>query len=305
MTRVLNFGSLNLDYVYRVERFVQPGETLNAASQAINSGGKGLNQSIALARAGAAVWHAGCLGAGGAALAELLRANGVDTTWLVEVDELQGNAVIQVTPAGENSIILFGGSNRCVTPDQVDRTLAAFDAGDWLILQNEINGLAYVVDQAHARGMRIALNPSPYDEGLSDVDLSKLSWLFVNEVEVRQISGSGDPDDAWRALHAAYPELNVLVTLGGAGSVAYAADKGAAQAEHQPAFAVDATDTTGAGDTYTGFFVASLVSGLPLRTCMRRATMASAISVTRAGAAPSIPTSDEVERALAEQGFVD
>ena len=188
--KVLNFGSLNLDYVYQVDHFVQPGETLSALAQTVNPGGKGLNQSIALARAGAEVYHAGCLAAGGESLGRLLRESGVDTSFLFPTEELQGNAVIQVAPSGENCILLFGGSNQCISPEQVDRTLASFSAGDYLVLQNEVNNLPLIVDRAYERGMKIVLNPSPFNDRLSAVDFGKLSWLFVNEVEAFQISGS-------------------------------------------------------------------------------------------------------------------
>ncbi len=298
MTRALNFGSLNLDYVYRVDHFVRPGETLDATTQVVNPGGKGLNQSIALARAGAAVWHAGCVGVGGASLAELLHNEGVDTTHLANVTELQGNAVIQVVPSGQNAIVLFGGSNRCIASEQVEQAIGAFDAGDWLVLQNEVNALGALVECAYAHGLNIALNPSPYNEALEAVDFGKLSWLFVNEVEARQISGSGDPEEAWRVLHEQYPRLSVLITLGDEGSVAYQVLDGHVQKARQDTFSVEAVDTTGAGDTYTGFFVGALMEGLPLATCMRRASMAAALSVTRPGAATSIPTLQEVLREL-------
>ena len=181
--KVLNFGSLNLDYVYSVDHFVRPGETLSAASQALNPGGKGLNQSITLARAGAQASHAGCIGAGGEMLKQLLADNGVDTTWLLPVEALPGTAMIQVNRESENCILLFGGSNQCVTEEQVAQTLDAFEAGDWLVLQNEINNLPAIVDAAFEKGMVIALNPSPYDAKLEEVDFGKLSWLLVNEVE--------------------------------------------------------------------------------------------------------------------------
>ena len=134
--RVLNFGSLNLDYVYQVGHFVQPGETLSAVSQTVNPGGKGLNQSIALAKAGAEVCHAGCIGTDGENLRELLKENGVNTEYLREVPALQGNAVIQVNPEGQNCILLFGGSNQCITEEQIDQTIKNFAPGDWLVLQN-------------------------------------------------------------------------------------------------------------------------------------------------------------------------
>lgn len=298
--KVLNFGSLNLDYVYRVEHFVQPGETLSASSQAVNPGGKGLNQSIALARAGAEIYHAGCLGVGGEGLGKLLRENGVDTTYLFPTDELQGNAVIQVDQSGQNCILLFGGSNQCITSGQVDKTLAAFSAGDYLVLQNEVNDLPMIVEKAWERGMKIVLNPSPYNEKLSAVDFGKLSWLLVNEVEAAQLSGSEDPEEAWRVLHEAYPHLSVLITLGSAGSVAYRVENGEVETARQEAFRVRAVDTTAAGDTFTGFFIGALLEDKPLQECMRRASMASALGVTRPGAAGSIPTRDEMEDALAK-----
>ena len=290
--RVLNFGSLNLDYVYQVDHFVGPGETLSSTSRAVKPGGKGLNQSIALARAGARVSHAGCIGAGGEPLKALLEQNGVDTAHLLPVDEMQGHTVIQVNPEGENCILLYGGSNQCVTPEQIASTLSDYSAGDWLVLQNEINNLPAIVDAAHARGMVIALNPSPCDARLDAVDFGKLSWLLVNEVEARQISGSDDPQAAWEWLHARYPKLSLLVTLGSAGSMAFAPDGDCAR---QEAFRVKAVDTTAAGDTYTGYFIAGLIAGMPLQACMRRASRASSISVTRPGAADSIPVFEEVE----------
>lgn len=295
--KVLNFGSLNLDYVYHVEHFVQPGETLSAVSQNVNPGGKGLNQSVALAKAGAEVYHAGCLGRGGETLGELLQQSGVDTRSLQFCDTIQGNAVIQVDRKGQNCILLFGGSNHCVTEEQIEKTLADFDAGDWLVLQNEINNLSQIVEKAYTRGMRIVLNPSPYNEKLSAVDFGKLEWLLVNEVEMEQLSGSNQPEEAWKKLHEKYPRLNLLVTLGGEGSVAFTDTETVRQA----AFPVKAVDTTAAGDTFTGFFIAGLMEGHSIQESMRRASMASGISVTRAGAAPSIPTAEEVEQALEER----
>ena len=296
--KVLNFGSLNLDYVYQVDHFVQPGETMSVLSQSINPGGKGLNQSIALARAGAKVYHAGCTGIGGESLLDLLRENDVDTSFLVSVKELQGNAVIQVSSTGENCILLFGGSNQCIEESQVRETIAAFSQGDWLILQNEINCLPLIVDKAYEKGMRIVLNPSPFNEKLDAVDFSKLNWLFVNEVEAEQITGSKDPKTAWEILHDRYPSLSVLITLGSIGSMAFRLNEGEVEAVKQDAYKVKAVDTTAAGDTFTGYFIASILQGRTLSECMKIASIASAIAVTRPGAAPSIPKKEEVESAL-------
>lgn len=294
--KILNFGSLNLDHVYRVEHFVQPGETLSAVSQSVSPGGKGLNQSVALAKAGAEIYHAGCLGQGGESLGVLLQESGVNTDHLLTVDTLQGSTVIQVNAAGENCIILYGGSNQCVTEEQVRRTLSAFASGDWLVLQNEINHLPLIVDTAFELGMQIVLNPSPCNEKLAAVDFGKLSWLLVNEVEAEQLSGSILPEEAWQQLHRRYPDLSLLVTLGGEGSAAFTASETVRQA----AFPAEAVDTTAAGDTYTGYFIAGLAEGRSLAECMLRASMAASISVTRAGAAGSIPMREEVERRLGE-----
>lgn len=299
--KVLNFGSLNLDYVYQVPHFVQPGETLSAAEQAVNAGGKGLNQSIALARAGAAVYHAGCIGSAGLSLKKLLEENDVSTEFLKETEALQGNAVIQVTPSGENSILLFGGSNQAVTKAQVDETLAAFGSEDALILQNEINEIPYIVEKAYERGMTIVLNPSPFNEKLDDVDMEKISWFLVNEIEAEQISGEADPEKAWAVIHEKYPKTSAVITLGKSGSMAFKVkENGAVEKAAVEAFTVKAVDTTAAGDTYTGYFIQALISGKALEESMRIASMASAISVTRKGAAPSVPMREEVLTKLAE-----
>lgn len=292
--KVLNFGSLNLDHVYQVPRFVQAGETLSAVSQTVKAGGKGLNQSIALAKAGAQVWHAGCLGRGGDMLRALLRSNGVHDEYLYPTDAMQGNAVIQVTAAGENSILLYGGSNQCITEEQIEKTLAGFSAGDWLVLQNEVNGIALMVDRAWERGMRIALNPSPFNEKLAAVDYDRISWILVNEVETAQLSGCREPEKAWEIIHARHPQLSVLITLGEAGSIAWSVQDGYTEKAQQAAYPVKAVDTTAAGDTYTGYFLSGLMEGRPLKECMKNAAKAAAIAVTRPGAAESIPGRDEL-----------
>lgn len=298
MPKVLNFGSLNLDYVYQVSHFVKPGETLSAVSQTINAGGKGLNQSVALAKAGAEVYHAGCLGLGGEKLEKTLREYGVNTSFLLPVNQIQGNAVIQVTPSGENSIVLFGGSNHCISEEQVNKALSAFGEGDFLVLQNEINNLPMIIDKARAIGMVIFLNPSPFDDRLDQVDFGKLDWLLVNEIEAEQFTGENTPAAVWQNVHNRYPKLSLLLTQGSQGSYAFRVNKAGLEKEFQHAYPVKAVDTTGAGDTYTGFFISSLLNNLPLTECMKRASMAAAISVMRSGAARSIPSAEEVEKAI-------
>ena len=293
--RVLNFGSLNLDYVYQVDHFVQPGETLAAASRAVKAGGKGLNQSVAMARAGLPVFHAGCLGSGGDMLKEMLEKNGVNTDFLLPVPEAQGHTVIQVDSEGANCILLYDGSNRCVPEDHIRRVLSRFSKGDWLILQNEINGLPQIISLAAEKEMHIVLNPSPFNNALQYADLSLLDWLLVNEIEAEQLSGETEPDSVWRKLHAQYPALSLLITLGSRGSIAYRVNGGAVEQCRSEAVRVKAVDTTAAGDTYTGYFIAGLIEDAPLQPCMDRAGHAAAIAVTRPGAAGSIPWKKELD----------
>ncbi len=296
---ILNFGSLNLDYIYEVAHFPAPGETLAALSQRVVPGGKGLNQSVALARAGARVCHAGVVGRGGETLRQTLLDAGVDVRHLKAGDALQGNAVIEVNrETGENRILLYGGSNQAIDPAQVAQTLACFEAGDLLVLQNEVSCLPEMVAQALARGMRVALNPSPFDATLLSLPIGKLDWLFINEIEGGQMTGARTPEAMLAALRERYPALKVVLTLGGEGALCAVPGQDALR---QPIFPVKAVDTTAAGDTFTGFFLAGYASGLPLPDCLRRAAAASALSVSRAGASVSIPTAEEVDRLLAEQ----
>lgn len=288
--KVLNFGSMNLDYVYQVEHFVVPGETMSASGQQINCGGKGLNQSVALAKAGVEVYHAGCVGQGGDMLLDMLREFHVHTEYINRVDTIQGNAMIQVDKNGQNCILIYGGSNQCITKKQIEETLSMFSKEDYLILQNEVNELPELVNLAYEKGMKIVLNPSPYDSKLEHVDFSKLTWLILNEVEAEQISGSSNLERTWDILHEKYPKLSVVLTLGDEGSICYSGDT----MIRQPATEAVAVDTTAAGDTFTGFFLSGLIENLSLKECMERASVAAAISVTRHGAASSIPTRDEV-----------
>ncbi len=295
--RILNFGSMNLDYVYQVPHFLAPGETMAALNQQVHPGGKGLNQSIAMARAGVRVYHAGVIGQGGEQLAALLEQEGVDTRYLLTRPCLQGNAIIQVTPQGENCILLYGGSNQAVTEAQVSETLRDFGPGDLLVVQNEVSCLPQMIAEAAAHGMQVALNPSPFDQSLRTLPYEKVSWLFINEVEGAQMTGCERPDDILRTLRLCYPGLKIVLTLGGDGALCDTPEGWL----HQPIFPVQAVDTTAAGDTFSGYFLAGLVQGMTPEACMRRAAAASAIAVSRPGASGSIPRADEVESMLANK----
>lgn len=292
--KALCFGSLNIDFTYRVDHFVARGETLLSENLQVFSGGKGLNQSVALSRAGLATYHAGAVGEDGRFLLQQLREAGVDTACVdVRGDVRTGHAIIQNSPDGDNCILLYGGANQAITRAQIDAVLAQFDAGDLLVLQNEINELAYLMEQAHGRGLRIALNPSPMNEGIAALPLQKVDWLLLNEVEAAQILGTCVTDGAAAAcaLREKLPHTAIVLTMGKNGSYY---DDGAQQV-YQSAFPVRAVDTTAAGDTYTGYFLAGVAEGLAVQAAMALAAKAAAISVTRPGAAPSIPKREEVE----------
>ena len=291
---VVNFGSLNIDHVYAVDHFCRAGETIHTKSYTQNAGGKGLNQSIAVSRSGQKVHHAGLLGPEGTRLAELLSGSGVDLRYLKHTDVPQGHAVIQVQQDGQNCIFLYGGSNQAVTPQEIDEVLMQLNAGDYLLLQNEIANLTYLLRAAARRGLRVVLNASPISDELLNADLSGVDWLVVNEIECAAMAGCGDAQAGYETLKQRYPSLGILLTLGSEGSVSW---KDGTEVR-QCAYPVKAVDTTGAGDTFMGYFVGCLAQGMERQTAMQYASMASAISVTRPGAAASIPLMDEVRAAV-------
>lgn len=290
LMKVLNFGSLNIDYVYQVESILIPGETQASKNRQIFCGGKGLNQSIALAKAGIPVYHAGMIGDGGEILLETCRENGVNTEFIREIPGPCGHTVIQVDKDGQNCILLFGGANRSITREFVDEVLDHFDRGDIILLQNEINELDYIIDCAYDKGMMIILNPSPYDDNLKSCDLSKVSLFLVNEIEGYQITGEKEPDKILAAVRSRYPSAKIVLTLGGDGSVY----QDETVVYHQGIFKVKTVDTTSAGDTFTGYFISSIIDGMPVQEGLRMAAKASAIAVSRPGATASIPLRQEV-----------
>ena len=288
--KVLNFGSVNIDYVYQMEHFIRPGETAPCKALTTGCGGKGLNQSIALAKAGTKVYHAGLYGREGQFLLDKMNAAGVDTGLMRLGEGPNGHAIIQVEKSGQNCIILYGGTNRQVTDGYVDEVLAHFEKGDVLVLQNEINHMPELMKKAHEKGLRIAFNAAPYGPEVLEYPLETVTWLIVNEVEGAGLSGKEDFDEIAETLVRKYPGVTVMLTMGKNGCLY----KSAAETVRVPACRVDAVDTTAAGDTFIGYFVRGMIEGLPVRDTLRQATVASAIAVTRPGAADSVPALEEV-----------
>ena len=292
--KVLNFGSLNLDYTYSVDHMVRPGETLASSKMQVFCGGKGLNQSAAMAKAGVQVFHAGLIGEDGQPLLDMCRESGVDTTYIRRGEGRGGHTIIQVDKNAQNCTLLYGGTNRQITREFADEVLENFVEGDLLVLQNEINELDYIIDRAYERKMRIILNPSPYDSALDACDMTKISVFLLNEIEGEQMTGEKEPDNILAVMKERYPKAQTVLTLGTEGAVYQYGDT----VIRQPAFLVEAVDTTAAGDTFTGYFVAGLLEGRPMEQILRRCAMASAICVSRPGATAAVPTPDEVEANL-------
>lgn len=291
--RVLNFGSLNIDYTYSLDHIVAPGETITSQHLEVFPGGKGLNQSVALARAGVPVCHAGQVGEDGGMLLQVCQESGVDTSRIRTVGTRTGNAIIQVSAKGQNSIVLYPGANREQTQEYIDQVLEEFGQGDLVLLQNEINLVDYIIQRASQRGMTIALNPSPFDERMLACDLGLVDLFLLNEVEGAQITGHQNPEEILEEMKTRFPKAQVVLTLGKAG-VCY--QRGEIRLRHG-IYQVPVVDTTAAGDTFTGFFLGSLLRGQPVEEALRLASVASSLAVSRKGASSSIPTWEEVQRA--------
>jgi len=296
--KILNIGSINIDHVYEVEHFVRPGETLSGSSYRLFAGGKGFNQSVALARAGATAYHAGRVGAHAEWLLERLQRDGVDTTLVTVGEEPTGHAIIQVAPSGENAIVLYGGANQCMSEADIDAALSAFSAGDYLLLQNETSNVPYAMRKAHDRGIKIAFNPAPMAADVQAYPLELVDLFILNETEAESLTGTAEPEDACRNMRATFPTAATVLTLGAKGAMYSDAET----TDSQPSRLVDAVDTTAAGDTFIGYFLAELMESGDPRAALTRGCHAASICVMRPGAADSIPGQDSVNDLLKTTG---
>lgn len=283
--KVLNFGSVNIDHVYAVERFVRPGETLSSRRYQVFAGGKGFNQSVALTRAGAQVAHAGKIGRDGTWLANQLKENGVDTSFLSVVDQPTGHAVIQVTPDGENAIIVYPGANHCVTQRDIDDIVSSFSPGDCLLVQNETNAVAELLRAGAERGLLVVFNPAPMTAEVNGNPLDLVDLFILNETEAHALTNETEPDKVRAAMCRQFPRSAIVLTLGSQGAAFFDAHIEL----FQPARNVQAIDTTAAGDTFIGFFLAEYHRSGDAQTALALGCRAAAICVTRPGAANSIP----------------
>lgn len=283
--RIYNLGSLNIDYVYDVDHFVSAGETLSSDKMQIFPGGKGLNQSVALARAGAEVIHGAVIGADGGFLTEILSSAGVDTSRIETIPRRCGHAVIQVDKSGQNCILLYPGTNRCIDRRYIENFLSDAERDDILVVQNEISGLDIAFETAHRKNMRIAFNPSPFHSDIKKLPLSLVRWLFCNETEGEALFGSRDIREITERFITQIPDGDLILTLGKDGSVFKNREKFIAQ----PIFETKTVDTTAAGDTFLGYFLASVTKGESVERSMEIASKAASVAVSVKGASSSIP----------------
>jgi len=283
--KILNFGSINLDYVYRVPHIVRPGETIPSKSFKVFAGGKGANQSVALAKAGATVIHAGKVGSQDRWLVDRLAKMGVDTRFIEMTKDSTGHAIIQVDDNGENAIFLFQGANMQIERRHIDSVFSAMEEDALLLLQNEISEIPYIISTAREKNMKVCLNPAPFDDSVCRYPLDLVNILVFNETEGQGLTGKEPEEEIITELARRFPQCTIILTLGAEGAVYHCAG------EHirVPAPKVQAVDTTAAGDTFIGYFLALYAEGMDPRFCLENACRAASICVTRHGASDSIP----------------
>ena len=293
MAMIFNLGSINTDHFYRLPHLPEAGETLAATAYERGLGGKGANQSVALARAGANVRHIGAVGADGLWMIDRMVAAGVDCRHVQQSDAASGHAIINIDVRAENTIILYPGANRAISRDWVTQALLSARSGDVLVMQNETAHQVGAAQFAQKQGLKVIYSAAPFEAGAVRDVLPFISVLILNAVEAAQLCA------ALGVTLAQVPVAQILVTHGADGAVLY--DLASGREISVPAFKVEAIDTSGAGDTFAGFFVAGLAEGMAPEAAMRFASAASAIKVTRAGTADAIPSRAEVEQFLSSQ----
>ncbi|WP_415355741.1 ribokinase [Halioglobus sp. Uisw_031] len=291
-SKIINFGSINIDHVYRVPHLVKPGETLSSLDLVTGLGGKGANQSVAIARAGVSVAHVGRVFKGDRWAVELLASTGVDTDNIALIEGASGHAIIQVDDQGENAIVLHGGANQSFSIADIESALNHNQQARYLLMQNETNLLAEAFELAQEKGIKIVLNPAPMTDNIKDLPLAKLDTLIVNRGEAEALCGAADIDQMTQQMAALAPQTRVVVTLGGDGAMLLANG----EVTHMNSPSVDVVDTTGAGDTFVGYFLAGVAEGMNDHDALQRACLAGSIAVTRQGAIKAIPDRSEVNR---------
>ena len=297
--RFLVLGSVNIDMTFRVDHIACAGETLSSNGLEINAGGKGANQSAALGKAGMEVCFAGKMGPDGSWILPILSAAGVDASLVISSDGIHtGQAIIQVDSIGQNCIILNAGGNKTFTESEIDSIIGGFSPGDAIVLQNEINNVSYAISKAAERGLIVVFNPSPFDSAIDTLPLDLVDIFFVNEIEGAALAGCFHvpaDDKGFRSILEAigrkYPKAVIVLTAGKNGAYCLDSERNVFFA---PIVDYPVVDTTGAGDTFCGYFLASRALGKDCSESLMIASRASGIAVSRRGAMESMPSADEV-----------
>lgn len=290
MTKVLNFGSINIDHVYKLPHFVRPGETLTCNEFFLTPGGKGANQSMALALSGIEVFHAGRIGKDGIHVKNLLEESGVDTRFIeIDENEATGHAVIQLNTYKENAIFIYPGANRLQDESRFESVISYFNPGDILLLQNEINGINKLIELGKKNGMIVCLNPAPMDSHLRNTRLDEVDLLILNEVEAEDLTQETRYEEMLETLREEYPHMEILITMGEEG-VYYEGESEV----YLPAIQTQVIDTTAAGDAFIGYFLASRIHNKGIEESLTTAIKAASLCIQKTGALRSIPTWEEV-----------
>ena len=283
--KILNFGSINKDFFYSVNDFVKPGETISSIKYNVKIGGKGLNQSVGISKAGQKIYHAGIINKDDTFILDRLKKWNINCENIVLGVNPTGHAIIQVDKNGENSIIIHGGANHDFDIKFIKSVLSKFDSGDILVLQNEINNIKEIIDGAHHKKMKIVFNPAPFNNEILSYDLNKISTLILNQTEGEALSKEKKPINILRVLNSKFNNTEIILTLGEKGSLYSFKDELLKIKAHK----VDTVDTTGAGDTFIGYYVAGIASKMNKKDNLKRASKAAAIATTKLGGAGSIP----------------
>ena len=291
---IFNLGSINVDHLYSVARLPRPGETVSSHDYIINMGGKGLNITVAVLRSGADIKHIGAIGSGDHAVESMLSGLGLGLDLITRVEGSTGHAVVYVDDSSENCIVIHGGANQAIPENHVRAALADAGPGDWLVLQNETNANSFGIEAARERGMKIALVAAPFDAEALASQIDAADLVTMNESET--------------ALFEAFAGRSVRDMAGTDFLLTYGSDGASFHSDgsemHVDAFKVDAVDTTGAGDTFFGAFMAGYATGVPADVAMTRASAAAALMVQRKGAASVAPHLNEIEAFLSSHSAI-
>ena len=282
---IWNLGSINADHVYRVPHLPAGGETISSTNREVFLGGKGTNMSVAAARAAARVHHIGAVGHDARWAVQRLMEYGVDTRNIAELETETAQAIIMVDDAGENAIVLHPGANAEIPQATLQAAISEADTGDWLVMQNETNLQRTAARMGRKLGLKVAYAAAPFDAARVQAVLPHLDFLILNDVEAKQLQ------EAIGQSVADLPVRDIIVTLGAGGADWY----GQGGKQHFDAIKVDPVDTTGAGDTFTGYLLAGLDRDMPMAQAIGQAMKAAALMVTRHGTADVIPDLSEVQ----------